>query len=207
MNYELLQQETQKGKKNRSGNSLVSCVLLCWSSDGSAFTIANRALNAASSLCSVSSQNFLLLYLRSFVLVFLPEALKQPHLLLRICPQETSNEIWGYIFLHRRSTLHLAQETGGLMTLLLTHNVWCVGAEGTGVALPCCSSWFQCHSCACTNLGRRWTRGFRSLCFPLVWSSWSCSDLPAVPYETRELLWLQLPDCCFRLNCVWDFFF
>lgn len=31
------------------------------------------------------------------------------------------------------------------MTLLLTQNDWCVGAGGTGVAIPCCSSWFQCH--------------------------------------------------------------
>lgn len=83
---------------------------------------------------------------------------------------------------------------------LLTHNVWCVGAEGTGVSTPCCSSWFQCHSCTGTNLGRGWAWGFQSLGFTLVWSSWSCSDLPAVPHETRELLWLGLPDCCFRLN-------
>lgn len=84
------------------------------------------------------------------------------------------------------------------MTLLLTHNDWCVGEEGAGVAIPCCSSWFQCHSCTGTNLGRGWTRVFWSLCFTMVWSFWSCSDLPALLYETRELL--GLPDSCFRLN-------
>lgn len=89
------------------------------------------------------TKQFLLLYLKSLVLVFFPEALKQPCLLLRICPQETSNEIRGYISLRHRFVLHLAQEIGGLMTLLLTHNVWCVGAEGTGVAIPAAAVGFS----------------------------------------------------------------
>lgn len=171
MNYELCQQETQKLKKNRSGSALVSFVLLCWSINGSAFTIASRSIESCvlhPAFVSKLTKQFLLLYLKGFVLVFFPEALKKPHLLLRICPQETSNKIREYIFLHHRFTLHLAQEIGGLMTLLLTHNVWCVGAEGTGVSIPCCSSWFQCHSCTGTNLGRGWTLGFWSLCITLV---------------------------------------
>lgn len=156
------------------------------------------------------TKQFLLLYLKSFVWVFFPEALEQPCLLLRTCPQETSNETPGYIFLHLRFVLHLAQGIGGLMTLLLTHNVWCVGAEGTGVASPCCSSWFHVTPAVAQTLAEGEQGGFSH--FALLWC-----DLPGA-LLTCLLSHVKPESCCGWgcqtaasgstpwYICVWAFF-
>lgn len=94
-------------------------------------------IGALSPVCYIQSVLCKLTKLSTFIpqklyigfVFLLEEMLKQPCLLLKICSQETGNEICRYVFLEHRFRLHLVQEIRGLVIWLLIHNGWCVGAE------------------------------------------------------------------------------